>query len=247
MNPLYWIADIGLIFILAGLVKGISGMGLPTVAVGLLGLLMAPAEAAALLIVPSLVTNVWQLLAGRHLPSLAARLWPMMAGIFLGTWAGGWLLSGVSIGWAGAALGVALVCYGVVGLLARRLRVPPRHERRLSPLVGALTGSVTALTGVFVLPAVPYLQGLDLDKDELVQAMGMAFTCSTLALAINLACGGQFQAGAAGASFLAVIPALAGMQAGQWLRGRISLATFRRVFFGALLLLGVHLALRAFF
>lgn len=247
MDNLHLLFIIAATFLLAGLVKGVSGLGLPTVAVGLLGLVMAPGEAAALLIVPSLVTNVWQLLAGRHLAPLAGRLWPMMAGICLGTWAGGWLLAGVAISWAGTALGVALVCYAVVGLAARRLVIAGRHERRLSPAVGALTGCVTALTGVFVLPAVPYLQGLALDKDELVQAMGMAFTCSTLALAINLACTGQFQAGAAGTSFLAVIPALIGMQAGQWLRGRIGLATFRRVFFGALLLLGAHLALRGFF
>lgn len=247
MNTAHLFLDIGGTFLLAGLVKGVSGLGLPTVAVGLLGLFMAPGEAAALLIVPSLVTNVWQLVAGRHLVPLTTRLWPMMAGICLGTWAGGWLLVGLTIAWAGTALGVALVCYAVVGLRARKLAVAPRHERRLAPAVGALTGCVTALTGVFVLPAVPYLQGLNLDKDELVQAMGMAFTCSTLALAVNLACAGQFQAGAAGASFLAVIPALAGMAAGQWLRGRISLVAFRRVFFSALLLLGAHLALRGLF
>jgi uncharacterized membrane protein YfcA len=36
-----------LIFIAAGLVKGVTGMGLPTVAMGLLGLLMPPPAAAA--------------------------------------------------------------------------------------------------------------------------------------------------------------------------------------------------------
>ena len=68
------------IFLLAGFVKGMIGMGLPTVAVGLLGLMMTPSQAAAILIVPSLVTNVWQALAGGHLRAVAARLWPMLVG-----------------------------------------------------------------------------------------------------------------------------------------------------------------------
>ena len=48
-------------FLLAGFVEGVIGLGLPTVSMGLLSLVMAPAKAAALLIVPSFVTNVWQL------------------------------------------------------------------------------------------------------------------------------------------------------------------------------------------
>ena len=59
-----YIVSILLIFVAAGLVKGITGMGLPTLAMALLGSLMAPASAAALLVVPSFATNVWQLLAG---------------------------------------------------------------------------------------------------------------------------------------------------------------------------------------
>ncbi|MGZ8197008.1 MAG: sulfite exporter TauE/SafE family protein, partial [Burkholderiales bacterium] len=46
-------------FGLAGMVKGVIGMGLPIVAMGLLVLFMPPAQAAAVLVVPSLVTNIW--------------------------------------------------------------------------------------------------------------------------------------------------------------------------------------------
>ena len=46
-------------FLLAGTVKGVIGLGLPTVAMGMLGLAIAPAQAAALLIIPSIVTNTW--------------------------------------------------------------------------------------------------------------------------------------------------------------------------------------------
>src|SRR5262245_4778929 len=52
------------VFALAGLVKGVIGMGLPTVSMGLLAVVMSPLEAAALLVLPSFLTNLWQMIAG---------------------------------------------------------------------------------------------------------------------------------------------------------------------------------------
>ena len=244
MSDLIFLLPIALTFLLAGFVKGVLGLGLPTVAMGLLGLAMAPAQAAALLVVPSLVTNLWQLFAGPRFGGLLRRLWGMMAGICLGTWAGAGLLTGDLAGRAAIGLGAALVLYALVGLAGPRFAVPPRAERWLSPLVGAVTGLVTGATGVFVIPAVPYLQALGLEKEDLIQALGLSFTVSTLALAAGLAQGGAFPLATAGTSLLALAPALLGMAAGQWLRLRVRPELFRRWFFLGLLALGLDLALR---
>lgn len=236
-----------LVFVLAGFVKGVIGMGLPTVAMGLLGTVMPPAQAAALLVVPSLVTNVWQLLTGPSFLPLLRRLWTMLLGFCAGTWLAAGTLTGDTTGRAGALLGAALIAYAVIGLAAKRFVVPPRLEPWLSPVVGIATGAVAGATGVFVVPAVPYLQALDLERDELVQALGLSFTVSTVALGLVLALGGTLQASTAAVSFVALLPALGGMFAGQWLRGRIPARTFRLCFFCGLLLLGAHLAARPFF
>lgn len=232
-------------FLLAGLVKGVVGLGLPTVAVGLLGLVMPPMQAAAILIVPSTVTNVWQLAAGPRFLGLFKRLWSMLVGIVIGTLVIGWLLDGEHWTAATPLLGVALILYALLGLSAKRFSVAPKHETWLSPLIGMVTGAITAVTGVFVIPAVPYLQALGLEKDDLVQALGLSFTVSTLALATTLSQHGSLlQADVLGLSLLALLPALAGMYLGTWLRSRISPLAFRRCLFGGLLLLGADLAIR---
>ena len=231
-------------FLFAGLVKGVVGLGLPTVAMGLLGLLMPPVEAAALLLVPSLVTNVWQLLAGPRFGILLHRLRGMMLGVAAGTLAGSGLIAGTAAHAATAALGGALVLYSVVGLSNPRLRVPPRSEGWTGPLVGAATGLVTGATGVFVIPAVPYLGSLGLERDDLVQALGLSFTVSTLALAAGLALHGALPLAATGTSLLAVLPALAGMALGGRLRARVRPETFRVGFFAGLLVLGGELLWR---
>lgn len=237
-------ATIAAVFVLAGLVKGVTGMGLPTVAMGLLGALTSPLAAAGLLLAPSFVTNLWQLLAGPSFGALARRLWPMMAGVVFGTLLGGSLIVSGDAALTTAALGGALVLYAGQALLGRPWRVPARAEPWAGPLVGAATGLVTGGTGVFVAPAVPYLQALGLEKNELVQALGLSFTVSTVALALALAGRGAFAAGDLGASALAVAPALAGMAAGQAIRSRISPARFRRWFLVGLLLLGAEMLTR---
>jgi len=228
-------------FLLAGAVKGVIGLGLPTIAMGLLGLAMSPTQAAALLIVPSTLTNLWQLAAGGHLLGLMRRLGPMLAMIFVGTLLGSaWL--GIDSGpWAVHALGAALVIYALYGLIGPVLRVAREREGWLGPLCGLVTGVVTAATGVFVMPAVPYLQSLGLRRDEMIQALGLSFTVSTLALALGLAGQDALGGQALGASLLMLAPALLGMLGGQWLRQRISAALFKRCFFIGLAVLGGHL------
>ncbi|WP_182083931.1 sulfite exporter TauE/SafE family protein [Aureimonas sp. ME7] len=241
------LAAITATFFAAGIVKGVTGMGLPTVAMGVLGAFLSPLAAASLLLAPSFVTNVWQLLAGPRFGALALRLWPMMLTIVAGTVLGSALLTGGDTQRTTTALGVALVVYAVYTLFARPLRVPERWERVASPLVGLITGIVTGGTGVFVIPAVPYLQSLGLDKDDLVQALGLSFTVSTIALGLGLGWNGAIAGDGWLASVLAVIPALAGMQVGQLVRTRISPLVFRRVFLVFLLLLGLEMASRPLF
>jgi uncharacterized membrane protein YfcA len=138
-------------------------------------------------------------------------------------------------------LGAALLLYALSGLFLPTVRVGAGNERWLGPMCGVLTGVITSATGVFVIPAVPYLQALGLSKDELVQALGLSFTVSTLALAGGLLWLGALGGGELSASLLALIPAVLGMWLGQWLRQRISALLFKRVFFIGLGLLGGHL------
>jgi hypothetical protein len=230
-------------FLLAGFVKGVIGLGLPTVAIGLLGLVMSPSKAAAILVVPSLVTNIWQLATGGDVLLLTRRMWPMLAGVCVGTFIGAVALP-ANNGEAGTWLGVALIIYAALGLVKVHFKVRRRDETWLGLIIGFLTGVATVATGVFVIPGVPYITAMDFDRDRLVQALGLSFTVSTITLALALVYQGQIQASVAWPALVALGVALVGMWAGQLVRGKIKPETFRSFFFLGLLLLGGHLALR---
>jgi len=225
------------------MVKGVTGMGLPTVAMGVLGTTMPPLAAAAILVIPSFVTNARQL-AGPDTLRLARRLWAMLACSVIATRLGIHLLVAIDPAWSSRALGTALIAHAVHALLSPGISIPRRVESWLSPAVGTVTGVIAGATGVFVIPAAPYLQSLGLGKDALVQALGLSFTVSTLALAAGLLAQGAFRLDQLGLSLLAVIPALAGMRLGTIMRRKIGPKTFRRCFLLFLLVLGLELALR---
>jgi uncharacterized protein len=230
-------------FLLAGFVKGVVGMGLPTVAIGLLSLVMAPSEAVVLLVVPTLVTNVWQLAAGANLSALTRRLSVMLATSALVTFGAAGLLATASDR-ASTVLGIVLVCYATVGLAKVQFFAPAWTEAWLSPIIGATTGLVVGATGVMAIPAVAYFQAIGLDKEDTIQALGLSFTVSMLALAGGLAREHAFHSSVAGASLLALAPASAGMWVGQRVRLRIRPEIFRLCLFLGLLGLGAHLVLR---
>jgi uncharacterized protein len=231
-------------YLLAGSVKGVIGMGLPTVAIAILASVISPAKAAAILIAPSLFTNVWQMFAGPYLLAAVKRLGPMLIGLCIGAFAGSGILTGANSKQAALGLGLALIAYAAIGLSRIEFSIPRSAEIWVGPLVGFATGVVMAATGVFVLPALPYMQAIGLEKDELVQALGLHFTVSTLALAGVLWSGNAFTPEIVALSLIAIVPAVIGMVIGQKVRHAISVNTFRVCLFVLLLILGLQLVAR---
>ena len=235
------IATIALTFLLAGSVKGVVGLGLPTVSLALLTATIGLQPAMALLLVPSFVTNAWQAAVGGHGRAILLRIWPFLLTATAMIWVGAQALTRVDVSILSALLGVLLMTYAVLGLGRPQIAIPRAWEIWAGPVTGAVNGVLTGLTGSFVVPGVPYLQAIGLPRDLLVQAMGMLFTASTLGLALAL--GGQqlltTELGLLSAA--AVAPALLGMALGQLLRRRIPEASFRRCLLVALLALGGYI------
>lgn len=231
------------VFLVAGVVKGVSGMGLPTVSMALLALLMPPGEAAALLILPSLLTNVAQGV-GPYWRTLSRRLWPM----WLGTAAATLLTPFADLHGGGEGvrvlLGAVLVLYGAYGVAKRRPLAIDRAEAPVGALTGIFSGALSASTGVFVMPMVPYLQALKLAKNELVQALGLSFTVSTIALGARVSQLNDVWHGASTAVVLGTMASFAGLALGTRIRRHAHPDTFRIVVNAVFVLLGAFIIAR---
>lgn len=228
-------------FLLAGLLKGVVGLGLPTLSLALLSPMIGVHAAMTAILLPSLLTNVWQASAGPHLWNLLRRLGPLLLCLCLGTVAAGELLLRVSETTVAAVLGVTLIMYAVWSLTAVELSTSVAAERWLGPLAGLTTGVLAGTTGTFVVPSVMYMRSLDWSRDALVQGMGLVFLVGTLALGVSLDRIGFLETELAGVSLGAVVPALLGIWLGQRVRRRLSVRAFQRAMLLVLAAIGVHL------
>jgi uncharacterized protein len=229
-------------FLLAGFIKGVIGLGLPTVSMGLLAVTMQPSHALAIVIVPAIVTNIWQTFVGPYLRDIIRRLWPLMVGTVVGIWLNAGMLTGPYARYGTIVLGVLLVIYAIIGLNKFSFTVARRHEKWIGAVVGVMTGMVSAATGVQVIPSMPFIQAIGMEKDELIQALGVFFTVATLALAFNLTSAGLLSAATALPGAIAMACSFVGMFIGQAVRSRLQPDAFRRWFLIAMIMLGIYLA-----
>lgn len=237
------LAIVVLTFLLAGTVKGVIGLGLPTISLAILTLAFDLASAMALMLIPSFATNLWQGAVGGHHRVVVRRLWPFMLPATLMVGVGAIALSRFQHDWLSLLLGVLIVAYALVSLAGWRPTITEAQNRWIGPLTGVLNGLLTGMTGSFVVPGVLYLNSLGLERDAIVQAMGMLFTFATIGLALSLGGAGFLTMDMGLVSLIGLPPAIGGMIVGQRLRAMLSPDRFRRVFFSALLIMGGYIVL----
>ena len=236
-----WVAA-GLL--LAGIVKGATGLGYATCALPFLvaGLGLRPAMAIVLL--PALATNVAVALTTGHLAETVRRFRRLYAAMVPGIAIGIALLVWISQSAAVKALGGLVVAYAVWTLLRPQMQLSRAAALHLQVPVGFLNGVLTGLTGSQVIPLFPYMMSLDLDPARLVQAINLAVLLCSLILAAGLGAAGIMTPELLGLSVLAVAPALSGVGIGSRLRSSIPADGVRRLVLMVLLLMGASMILR---
>ena len=231
-------------FLLAGTVKGVIGLGLPTLSLGLLTATLDLTTAMALLIIPSFITNLWQAIAGGNTRELLRRLWPFLLMATITVWPGAMALTRLDLALLSILLGGLLVSYALLSMVGFHLSITSRREPWAGPAFGTVNGILTGMTGSFAVPGVMYLQSIGLPRDMLVQAMGILFTASTVALAFALHTNKLLTPELGLVSAMAVVPAAVGMVAGQRIRRKLPDARFRQIFFIGIFVLGVYIILK---
>jgi uncharacterized membrane protein YfcA len=229
-------------FIVAGIAKGAIGMGMPPIAIGLMSFAVPLESAIAIMVVPTMVTNIWQAIYGGGFRPLMRRFGSMAATAMVGILAVGYLLSDLGSPSTAGWVGVLLVLYSLIALTPYRPRVPRGAEPWANPLIGLASGAVAGSTGVAAVPFLPYMQSLDMDRHELVQALGIMFVFITGMLAVSLALHGAYHLTTSVAGIAAIAPTMAGVWLGQHARRRLSAETFRRIFIFGMLGVGLQLA-----
>jgi uncharacterized membrane protein YfcA len=227
-------------FLFAGTVKGTIGAGLPFASIPIVALVVEPAVAVSLTVVPVIATNVWQSFHGGHYREALRRFRFFLLCLIAGVLAGAHFLSTADPGTTKIVLGGVVAAVSLLQLFGSGFSVPQATRCWLDPVVGLGSGVFGGVAGMMV-PAVIYMASLRLPKDLLISLFALIALSGTIPLYLTLAANGVLRMPELTASALAMLPALAGLMFGTWVRGRISQQLFERLLFSGLFVLGLSL------
>jgi uncharacterized membrane protein YfcA len=231
-------------FLLAGVIKGTTGLGYSSCALPFLVSAVGLKTAIVMLVIPAMLSNVLVMFNTGHLRETLNRFWPLYAATIPGIVVGIGMLVWIDQRIATRTLGILTIVYATLALTRPSLALPEGLERPLQIPVGVLNGFFTGLTGSQMMPLLPYMLALKLDPDRLVQANNVTVTLASAFLATGLFVSGLMTWPILGLSFAAVVPALVGVQFGSRARRYIPVASFRVIVLVLLVIIGLMLAAR---
>jgi uncharacterized membrane protein YfcA len=242
--PDYTVLQWGLVvlaFLMAGVIKGAIGFGVPIVVISILTLALPVKDAIALVVVPAFAGNLLMMREGGRVREILTRLWPMLLSQALFLALGAVILASVPTDAILLVLGVVVITFSAFSERLPRLRLRPRQEKAAGAALGAATGLLAGTTTIFGPPVIMYMTALRLDRATYVAAIGTLWSLTNVMMLL-----------AFGATetltlplFLASLPLapvlLAGYPAGRWVRRQVDDRMFRRLVMAGLLVSGARL------
>ncbi|MCF6321483.1 MAG: sulfite exporter TauE/SafE family protein [Rhizobiaceae bacterium] len=239
------LAYVSVVFLVAGITKGIVGGGLPVMSIGLLTVVLSLPEAIALVMLPATITNFWQASTGGYFKMLVWRLWPYILTSILAVILGTMLLIIANPLLLTILLGLLMAVHSLMGIAGIEFKVSHNWEKTSGPAFGFITGLFAGMTGSPAYPGLYYLSGLGFDRNQLVQAMGICFSVVTLSVAISMQSNNLLSFNQIILSLIAVVPAISGMVIGSRIRQNLSENNFKKLFYLTLLFMGIYLVARS--
>ena len=232
-------------FLIAGLVKGSTGIGFSTTALPVMMFYIDPKVSIPLVIIPSITSNILVMAQSFHFISALKRFYTLYIATLPGLYAGVMLLGNTKSSVSRAVLGVVLFLYGIWAFIKRTPPLSPKAEKILRIPAALTTGIVNGLTGSQVMPMLPYMLSIQMDKDTFVQAINLSFTFSSLTMIILLNHMGIFRMENFPVAFLGLVPTAVGIYAGNKVRKSLNEEAYRKAVLFFLMIAGISLIIRS--
>ncbi len=229
----------------AGAIKGFVGLGFPTAALGLLTLTLPPRVAISMILLPMLVSNVWQLFRAGEVRETIRRHWRFALVLAIGVSLTSYLSQGVDDRLLLALLGVAILLFVLLSWCDAVPRIPPHRLRLIEGISAVLSAILGGLTAAWAAPMTAYLVALRLSPVEFLRATGFLIAVGSFPLCATFLGLGYMTPRQATLSAALVLPTLLGFYLGERLRKRASPAQFRNGLLWVFLGLGLNLLYRA--
>lgn len=211
---------------LGAFVKGVTGTGLPQIAIPVMASFLGVERSVVVMVIPGIVANAWMLWtfrgSFRQSRDLAVLVPLGIVGVVIGTW----LLHALEPRILSLALAVLLLAYLVLFISPVDVRLSPRITRWTSPPVGLVAGALQGATGIAGPLVQTYLHAYRLDKQVFVVSTVTLYGVFAITQGLTIASLGLYSPSRLFESVLALVPMLVMLPVGA----RVALRMSQRVF-----------------
>lgn len=245
MDMVFLAAIATVAFLIAGSIKGVTGIGLPTAAIAIMTLFVDPRTAVSLVLFPMIGSNMWQLWRAGEFKRTARRYWLFTAVLFAGVLITAFSTQNASDRFLLYALGVVVLIFVAVSWKKMVPPLPERFDASAQVGFGLFAGVIGGMTAAWAPPMAMYLATRRVDKDEFIRATGFMITVGSLPLLFAYVQLGFMTGPLSGLSAAMLVPAILGFSLGEMIRHKLSVEAFRNAILLLFVVLGLNLLRRA--
>ena len=229
-----------------GFAKGVVGFALPLIGLSVLGSFLPYEVAVALLIMPTLVSNVFQSLRNGIAAAWGSlrAFWRLNLILVVMIALSAQLVLRLPQQLLFALLGLFVTAFGLAQILGWQPRLPPGRCGLVETLVALVGGFFGGISGIWGPPVIMYLLAARVPKIEMIRAQSLSFLLGSLVLLFAHLRSGVLDAVTLPASTWLVVPTMLAMFAGYRVQDRLDQDLFRKVTLAVLVLAGLNLLRR---
>ena len=231
-----------IVYLIAGVIKGLLGLGLPTTAITLMSFFLTPFQALAINLLPMFIANIWQFWRADEKLKVIKTYTPFALSLTVTIFAGSFLTARLSVANLQLIISLAVIMFALYNLFQKQLSLSVDKDRFWQIIFGFFAGVLGALTSMWAVPLVIYLLARHLSPKSFVDASGFLLLVGCLPLSIGYISTGIVSQDIILPSLVGTVAALLGFALGEYLRGFINAPLFRRLLLWFFLIMGLRMA-----
>ena len=236
-----------LIFFVGGVVKGLIGVGLPTVTLTFLSFIFDIKLSISIILLPIILSNLYQMIDGKYLKQIINDTKFFHISAFLFIFPGFYFLLLLNSNTILIILAVILILNSFLGLVKYEIRFKNFKSKYYQFFIGSTTGLVTGVTGIYTMPFIFLIQSLQYTKNKVIQLMGFTFFILACTQFLLFGLNDLINIKILILSSIACIPIIIGVYLGKTLRIKISEVIFKLLFNLMLIIMGSLLIIKTIF
>ena len=216
-------------FFVAGVVKGVIGIGLPTTAITIMTFFVSPLMALGLNLIPMTVANIWQLSKADNPKELVKNYKYFATSLVVCILITSFYANQIGDDVVRLIFAVAVLLFVCLQVFGFNFKMKPNHDNFWQGGLGALGGLVGGAASIWAVPVTMYLLMKNVKPKQFVDVSGFLITIGCIPVSIGYIATGVFQPNMFIYGALGSVVAVIGFQIGEKLRNKVNANTFKNL------------------